>query len=561
MAEIFNPQYNSNPKQVDVNKEKIEELEDAVDILAEGMEELDENKQDKLIAGQNITLTETPEGVQIDATDIDTNVDVQIDGTSIVNNKVANIKTINNNYNKSTNKIATQYDLQADCVQKVGSDNILYGRDNRGEHVFNLDTDMEDLRIAQIPIRSFGGNLAVPLSPLYNYSAASKKYVDDAVAGAGGGITELNLDTIDFSTFFTTHEEGLYLLSTSDNTTELEIIGTNPNNTFFIDSNPNQKMLLSVAKNYSLFTTGAPNITWNGITIFQGGGLSNVYQIREQVQNTNLFITDNLFNLIAAVNGVKETALEPIYDLIDLATFYNMYLQYASPKTIYKPICFGSDFVIYGDETDPSSAVFTIPSSEIASAIILASGVNTGSSYMAFSIYTSKGMYYINCSIDGSVINKSYYVDYNQYEQYTYKHNITFSFDITDTTAPTPNTYSVAGCCTIIGSLFTQPITTASEFISFLFSRGGILQTSGGILDSSTGVPISMLGIGCEYDNSDPITYPDGLEILYLSKLEYIGTPLSQATFDYISLEYDRTNDSILDHMSNFTCDDHMEQY
>lgn len=557
MAEIFNPKYNSLPKQVDVNKEKIEELENAVDTLTDEVED----KQDKLIAGQNITLTETSEGTIIEATDIDTNVDVQIDGTSIVNNKVANIKTMNNNYDESTNKIATQFDLQADCVQKVGTNYQLYGTSSTGSPTTIPYDDGIELSTGCVVRRALGGFVEVPETPTQNNYAASKKYVDDAVSGAGGGITEITLDTIDFSTFFTTYDEGLYLLSTTDNTTELEIIGTDTNNYFSIDSNPNQKMLLSVAKNYRLFTTGSPNITWNGITIFQGGGCSNVYQIREQVQNTSIFIFDPIFNLVAGVNGVKETALQPIYDSIDLANFYDWYLQYAPTNTAFKPICFSSDFVIYKDASDPTSAIFTIPSSEIASAIIHASGVNTGSSYIALSIYTSKGMYYINCSIDGSVINKSYYIDRNQYEQYTYKHNISFSFDITDTTAPTPNTYSVAGSCTIIGSLFTQPITTASEFISFLFSRGVMLQTSGGLLDTSTGVPVGLIGIGCMYDDSDPQTYPDGLEILFLNKLEYTGSPLSQATFDYVALEYNRTNDSILNHISNFVCDDTMEQY
>lgn len=120
--------FNSLPQQVAENKKNIEEMtENITDLQAEM-----ELKQTKLIAGTNITLTDVGNMVRIDATDTDTNVDVKIDGISIVVDKIANIISMNGDYNADTNPFATLNDI--DTLGMVKQDKL--NSINAGKNIF-----------------------------------------------------------------------------------------------------------------------------------------------------------------------------------------------------------------------------------------------------------------------------------------------------------------------------------------------------------------------------------------------------------------------------------------
>ena len=332
--------FNSLPQQVAENKKNIESMLESVNYiigldipaLAETVATLNEtvtnlqsNKQDKLIAGQNITIV----GNTISATDIDTNIDVQMNGVSIVINKVANIKTLST-YNEITNKLVTQNDV----IPKSTSHSVVYGTDSRGNQtthpisysynesgIVNRDDDFE---------------ISVPLIPLSNNDATSKKYVDDAVAGAGGGLTEIVADDIYFSTFFNTYADGLYILSATAQNKEITIhLGVDDLDTETIPwGNPNQKMLMFVNNEYQINPYNA-NIKWKGITIINGGGANSVYDIRQRTTNANIHIFNAVNNMPATIQDMASSKFDTIFGELDLSTFKQNFYPQNSQNTKY----------------------------------------------------------------------------------------------------------------------------------------------------------------------------------------------------------------------------------
>ena len=102
-------------------------------------------------AGQVLKSTSTAGTVEWGSAAGGTATDVQIDSTSITSNNVANIKTMNSNYNASSNKIATASDLTGkqntiDSSHKLSADLVTdasttnkFINSNSVKNVFGLD--------------------------------------------------------------------------------------------------------------------------------------------------------------------------------------------------------------------------------------------------------------------------------------------------------------------------------------------------------------------------------------------------------------------------------------
>lgn len=131
-------EFNSLPQQVAENKENIETITDSIDEIIDTIADIDEAKQDKLIAGTNIVIEDNV----ISAVDTDTNVDVKIDGVSIVINRVADILSMNGDYNASTNKFATANDL-TNLKKTFYLDKLVY----TNEELYNLTEGAYFIRV------------------------------------------------------------------------------------------------------------------------------------------------------------------------------------------------------------------------------------------------------------------------------------------------------------------------------------------------------------------------------------------------------------------------------
>lgn len=137
-------------------------------------------KQDTLISGTNLkTINNTSllgsGNITISGGSA---TDVQVDSVSITSNNVADLKTINGNYNASTNKIATASDLSGK-VSTTSTASKVYATDGNGNQTtINYDT-ISDFSMNNI-VRRIGqqGNIVVPETPQANVHATSKKYVD-----------------------------------------------------------------------------------------------------------------------------------------------------------------------------------------------------------------------------------------------------------------------------------------------------------------------------------------------------------------------------------------------
>lgn len=564
MPVIFDPKYNSLPKQVDENKDKIAEMEgefeaidDVLNDVTDDIETLQTGKQEKLVSGTNI---KTINGNSILGSGNlyiqDLTTDVKVDGTSITHNNVADLKTMNEDYNASTNKLATANDLQNDCVLKSGLSYRLYGTSNTGsDAVFEYDNG-NTLDSGKFPRRSAGGFIKVPQNPSDDSYAASKKYVDDAVAGASGGLTELTLSDIYFSTFFSTYSDGIYILSAPNQTTQITIHwGVSDADTETIPwLNPNQKMILIVNNEYQN-SAFMPGIKWKGITIITGGGNSCIYDARQRFNDESIHILNAVNNLTATIQDVASSKIEKIYGSIDLRTIGSMLSSHDTSIFQLKPAG-TSDFVIYTDESTQSE-LQRLSYEEIDGAL-MQTYYNAGFNTMTLLItFGNQNVYLITASCDGTNLMDFTATSFVEFSKIHYKHDTTTYFVLES--QDTQNSYGCAMSLNVNSTWYSSPFTTPNDFLGYITNLNvPNIPCHGKFLDSD-GIVKDLIAFGLVEDYSDP-NYPSGKQVVTYTFAQEIGSPVTAVQTSTTQIVYDLSIDGVYDHIVSGSMTDSTEQ-
>jgi hypothetical protein len=138
------------------------------------------SKQDTLVSGTNIKTINNQSILGSGNINISggSATDVQVDSVSITSNNVADLKTMNGNYNASTNKIATASDLSGK-VSTTSTANQVYATDGSGSQTTLSYQSSQTDSANKIVQRDANRDVLVPSTPTSNNGATSKSYVDN----------------------------------------------------------------------------------------------------------------------------------------------------------------------------------------------------------------------------------------------------------------------------------------------------------------------------------------------------------------------------------------------